>query len=304
MTLQETASSEWYHPIPAPQQICVYIQNSVPDLTLPDLISGEYALYRSDEQLIPSRDNVWPWAHHLRANAAVITSPNQAPTQVAAQTGMTLQITFDAQCDPPLPTTLPMPLLIHQEQGQEPLIRCDPTLLYPTTTQEITQLITAALPQHPDPQGLATQVMTHHAAQSEEPPVGLTREEMKRMADWHTKMAAYNIPGERDGHSVFRITYQDGCTYTGSTVSGIDLRVDQIHGKSTDGRYQPHHVAAAHAQAMPHTVQCLNSSLEEHEARTLRRLLTETNHSMLIYDYKTCQIAGYNAQLRNSPISQ
>lgn len=234
--------------------------------------------------------------------ARIHAQPVPAPEQVAPQSGLTLQLQVPAKDGKTLQHEFPMPLLIQQNPGQPPLIRCDPALLYPTTTAELTQLIAAALPDHPGPESLAQEVMEHHSCPVPDTAAHLTTEQTERLTRLLTDAAAWNIPGERDDYSVFRIDYQDGCSYTGHTSQGITTRLDQLHGIDQTIFSQPFHQTARHAEAMEYTVTCLNSGLRMQDATTLCRLLTGTKAAMSVT--RDCPIGGKEAQIRDNPVRQ
>lgn len=287
---QQTGSPEWLYPIPASGQICVVLKDGENGLNLPNLVSAEYALFTFQDDLLPSRGHPWDWAITVPAKARISTQPKKAPDQVAPQKNLKLHLQVRMQNGTTYQTKYPMALLISQEPSQEPAIRCDPELLYLTTITEITQVLKTALPEHPNTETLAQQVMTHQARPIPKPAPGIAKEETQKLADRLTRAAKENLPGESSACSVFRITYDDGCNYTGNTSLGITDRTSEIHGTKITDRSRPHPLAEAHANRMNYTITCLNSGLTKSDAAELRRRLTGGQKAMAIL--KECTIAG------------
>ena len=77
-------------------------------------------------------------------------------------------------------------------------------------------------------------------------------------------------------HSVFSITFQDGCTILGYTSSSITDRVNDICGDTAseqNPRCSQAAFAAAHAARMSKNVRCLSSGLTREYARYYRDYL-------------------------------
>ena len=83
------------------------------------------------------------------------------------------------------------------------------------------------------------------------------------------------IPGEEDGCSVFRVTFDDGCTYTGFTSMLIMEAVQRIQGREGSApHFTPSRESAEHAARMGQRVECLSTGLDRNEARILRDALS------------------------------
>ena len=93
-----------------------------------------------------------------------------------------------------------------------------------------------------------------------------------------TRPPTRRIPGETNGNSVFRIMFEDGCSYIGFT-SG--LIIDRVADICRDSRPEPpqgwlrHRREAIHASRMTKTVECLESGLNRRQARNLSTYLIQ-----------------------------
>ena len=84
------------------------------------------------------------------------------------------------------------------------------------------------------------------------------------------------ITGETDGHSVFRITFEDGCIYIGFTAGLIVDRVAHICGNSRPEPPQGwlrNRREAKHASRMTKTIECFASGLGRRQAYNIREFL-------------------------------
>ena len=84
------------------------------------------------------------------------------------------------------------------------------------------------------------------------------------------------LPSETSDHSVFSITFQDGCTILGYTSSFITDRVNDICGNTASEQspgWNQATFAAAHTARMSKTVRCLSDGLTREYARYYRDYL-------------------------------
>lgn len=274
MTTPDQPGPKWLYPIPAYRQVAAIIGTPESDLPKAHRISAEYAMLRSGEAPRPSRGSEHRWHYLTTLNAKILTPPENPAEQFQVQHGMTVHLLYPADNHT---LDVPMPLLVQHQAGADPIVRCDPGLIYPNTPEQLTELITAATDGHPHAPHLAAAVMEHHRYPRREF-TGLTDEQANRVAEILERGASDILPGETSSSSVFQITYEDGCYYIGHTASSIAERILGIHGEGP-AHHSTNHSAQVHGQTMAHSTLCLNSGLAKHDAQDLRRALTG-NESM------------------------
>ena len=98
-------------------------------------------------------------------------------------------------------------------------------------------------------------------------PVGLTQEDMDRINETMKMVEDARLPGETDGWSVFRITFDDGCQQIRHTSNVVAWKVEQL--------CDPQDPASdlwlvAHNQVMGKTLVCLASGLGRGQALAAR----------------------------------
>lgn len=101
-----------------------------------------------------------------------------------------------------------------------------------------------------------------------------TEKELRGMAHTLALSAAYNLPGETEPHSVYRIDFSTGAAYVGMTGKPIIERLCQHFGDPTNDRSIPwgHSVITAHAESgATYSFLCLASGLSKLEARKIER---------------------------------
>ena len=105
-------------------------------------------------------------------------------------------------------------------------------------------------------------------------PVGLTVEEMESLREFLEQGSEFSLPGETRGQSVYRITFEDGCTYLGRTKSLIVSAAERVCGEP-NGIFQwgASMAATQHAQVMDRQTVCLASNLSDRAARETQRFL-------------------------------
>ena len=108
------------------------------------------------------------------------------------------------------------------------------------------------------------------------PPVGLTQEDVDRVNKILKKVDDARIPGEGHGWSVYKVTFEDGCTYHGHTTNVIAWKVEHL--------CEPEHRDAIpymvmHNQRMSKTLECLATDLDSGgQALAIRNRFLEGAH--------------------------
>ena len=84
------------------------------------------------------------------------------------------------------------------------------------------------------------------------------------------------LPGETDAHSVYNITFENGCTYIGRTTHLIVEAEERVCG-IPNGVYQwgANTSATQHAAVMSRKTICIASSLSDRQARNIQRYLMQ-----------------------------
>ena len=214
---------DWLYPVPYPGQWSAIIATPEADLPRAHRISALYALLRTKEEPRPARDASCEWAIIRHLHARILTPPPAGGTGRGTPTGHDAGIAHGgpngrlAHANTHAPDRPP-------GTGAASSRALRPGTALPDNFRELTELFNAALTDSNEAETLARATMQHHRYQRKKV-VGLSQEEIDRVAHYLEKATEHRLPGElRGGHAVFRITYEDGCTYTGFTAGGIDNR--------------------------------------------------------------------------------
>ena len=124
-------------------------------------------------------------------------------------------------------------------------------------------------------------------------PVGLTQKEMDRVNEILKRVEDAKLPGETDGWSVFRITFDDGCQQIRHTSKVIAWKVEEL--------CNPEHRLAdpwlvMHDREMGKTLECLASGLQQGQAlasrnRMVKATQEEAEARRQAGEKKTCAIS-------------
>ena len=104
----------------------------------------------------------------------------------------------------------------------------------------------------------------------------LTEQDVERIRKFLLAGQQHVIPGETREQSVYRTTFEDGCTYTGRTIVMIVEAEERVCGIPNGVFQQGASMAATqHAANMKRETACLASSLSDSQARDIQRYLMQ-----------------------------
>ena len=107
-------------------------------------------------------------------------------------------------------------------------------------------------------------------------PAGLSEETIAGIRESLLESQQYMIPGEENKHSVYRITFEDGCTYTGRTNLLIKVAEERVCRIPSDiFQSGASMVTTQHTSKMSRATTCLASYLSHRQARDIQRYLMQ-----------------------------
>ena len=98
-----------------------------------------------------------------------------------------------------------------------------------------------------------------------------TAETIQFAKDWWAGDAFRLLPGEEDEHTVYVIDFYDQCKYFCYTKESVFYRVASLAAHIDS--WAPNSFVAEHAARVPYAIRCIESSLDDLQARRLRNML-------------------------------
>ena len=99
----------------------------------------------------------------------------------------------------------------------------------------------------------------------------MNTKQRKFVREWWGDELTRALPGEGDDHSVFVIDFFDRCKYFGYTKQPVFSRTASLT-TALDG-FGPNAFVQTHAREVPYAVRCIQSGLNDLQARRLRDML-------------------------------